>query len=55
MERNDLPINILLQCPLLVDANDPQKIQDYLDLYNSGMEGLKDIAKSVDIKDNEES
>lgn len=30
MERNDVPVDILLGCPALIDATDEQQIKDYL-------------------------
>jgi hypothetical protein len=51
LERNDIPTEILLKCPKLVDAESPEQIQYYLDLYKEAIEAVdKDIAKEEEIE-----
>lgn len=37
-ERNDVPVDVLLQCPALVDAETPSQIEYYANLYGSAIE-----------------
>jgi len=37
MERNEVPLDVLLKCPALVDAADPQTITDYLAPFKGAM------------------
>ena len=51
-ERNDVPSDVLLQCPALVDAESPEQIQYYLDLYSSAIDAVdKDIATEQKVDD----
>lgn len=45
-ERNDVPSNILLECPALVDATSPEQIQFYIDMFGGALlEENKDIVE----------
>lgn len=35
LERNDIPLEVLLDCPALVDAETRDQVQEYLDTYGS--------------------
>jgi recombination protein RecA len=37
LERNDIPVEVLLKCPALVDATDPAQVQDYINTYGSAL------------------
>lgn len=39
-ERNDVPPEILLKCPKLVDAKSPKDVQYYLDLYQHTIDAI---------------
>ena len=46
LERNDIPTEVLLKCPKLVDAESPDQIKYYLNLYKSAIDAVdNDIAK----------
>lgn len=55
MERNDLPIDVLIKNPLLIDAKTSKEVEDYLAPY---MEAIKFEADAdtieVDVKDDNE-
>jgi recombination protein RecA len=55
MERNDVPIEILIKNPLLIDAKNPKEVEDYLAPY---MEAIKFEADEdtieVEVKDDNE-
>lgn len=53
-DRNDVSPELLLDCPQLVDADTPAQIQNYIDLYQAAIDGVKnDIAKEDEIQDDE--
>lgn len=37
MERNDIPLDVLLKCPKLVDANSPEEVQEYMDTFGAAV------------------
>jgi len=36
-ERNDVPAEVLLKCPSLVDATDPSQVQYYIDMFGNAI------------------
>jgi recombination protein RecA len=49
MERNDVPPEVLLKCPALVDATNASQIQWYLDRFGMALETIDtDIAEDID-------
>lgn len=41
-ERNDIPADVLLKCPKLVDADLPEQVQYYIDLYKDAINAVDD-------------
>jgi protein RecA len=53
-ERNDVPADILLKCPALVDATDPSQVQYYCDMFGSALSAVEnDIGVEEDIQNEE--
>lgn len=46
MERNDVPVEVLMKCPALVDATSQEQIQEFINIYGAAMG--QEIAKEVD-------
>jgi hypothetical protein len=55
MDRNDVPMDVLLQCPALIDAESSEQIKEYLDPY---MESINfrpgDDVEISDVKDEDD-
>jgi RecA/RadA recombinase len=49
--RNDIPVDLLLKCPAVVDAPDEQAIRDYL----ADFEGVMNLSNSDDVEEVEKS
>lgn len=53
-ERNDVPAEVLLKCPAMVDAVDASQVQEYIDIFGAAMRGMaervagEEIVKSTD-------
>jgi protein RecA len=41
-EKNTVPAEVLLQCPKLIDAESEEQVQQYIDLYGSTIQAIKD-------------
>jgi protein RecA len=55
-ERNDVPFDVLLKCPALVDTTDPAQVQEYMDVFGSAAEAVdKDVASEETLSDDHES
>lgn len=53
-ERNDVPAQTLLDCPALVDAEKPEQIQYYIDLFGDAIDASNnDIGKEEDMPSEE--
>lgn len=39
-DRNDVPSEVLLQCPSLIDAESSEQVQYYIDLYQSAIDAI---------------
>lgn len=48
LDRNDFPMEVLLQCPALIDATSEQQVKDYLDPFMESI--LFDPSKEADIE-----
>lgn len=46
LERNDVPIEVLLACPRLVDADSTSQIQYYLDMFGSAAEEVNNTSNT---------
>lgn len=54
-ERNDIPLDVLMECPLLVDAQSPKEIEYYVEMFGSAMEmSHNENLKEEDVKNIEE-
>lgn len=52
LDRNDVPIETLLECPKLVDAETPEQVQYYVDLYKTAIDTVDDgIAEEEDVQE----
>lgn len=48
-ERNDIPADVLLKCPALVDATDPSQVQYYIDMFGAALDAVEnDMGSEVD-------
>lgn len=53
-ERNDVPADVLLKCPAMVDATDASQVQEYIDIFGAAMRGMaervagEEVVKSTD-------
>ena len=56
LERNDIPIDVLLKCPAIVDATSAQEVKDYLGVFAEAINlATGDETEEKDVKDpNEE-
>jgi recombination protein RecA len=53
-ERNDVPSDILLDCPGLVDATDKSQIEYYINMFGSALDAVEhDIDSEVDITEDD--
>ena len=53
-ERNDIPPDVLLRCPKLVDADDPKQIQSYLDKFGNALSAVDtDIGSEQELQEDE--
>lgn len=48
-ERNDVPVEVLLDCPLLIDASDKEEVQKYLEPFMTCIQNTKD--EDLDVTD----
>jgi hypothetical protein len=52
LERNDVPLEALLSCPALVDAESPEQIQSYIDNFGQAVDAVgSDINSAEDLAD----
>jgi hypothetical protein len=42
MERNDVPIQVLLDCPALIDAESAEQVSEYLEPFKEAIEATED-------------
>lgn len=55
LERNDVPADVLLKCPAMVDATDASQVQEYIDIFGSAMRGMSErVANEEDVKATDE-
>jgi recombination protein RecA len=55
LERNDVPAEVLLKCPAMVDATDASHVQEYIDIFGSAMRGMAErVAGEEDVKASDE-
>ena len=55
IERNDVPSEVLLACPQLVDAVNSQQVQDYIDRYSLAIDGMTTDIASEEVLSEEQS
>lgn len=49
-ERNDVPVDVLIGCPALVDAESPEQVMYYVKMFGSAIDAVKnDIKVEVDL------
>lgn len=48
-ERNDIPHQVLLECPALVDATTPDQVQYYVDVFGEAIEAVNSGIEEVDL------
>lgn len=49
-ERNDVPSDVLLACPALVDGNSPEDVQYYINMFGSALDAVQnDVASEEDV------
>jgi recombination protein RecA len=53
-ERNDVPAEVLLQCPKLVDAEDVSDVQYYIDMFGKATSASQSTLAEQDIVDEQE-
>ena len=54
VERNDVPLDLLLKCPALVDAKDEQEVRDYMAVYSPALDiGNLDSLKEISTNEEE--
>lgn len=51
LERNDVPLEILLSCPALIDAETTQQVQDYLEPYMESINFKPEENSDIEISD----
>lgn len=49
LDRNDIPVEVLLKCPLLVDAKDESEIREYLDPFMDAINFDPDSDESIEV------
>jgi recombination protein RecA len=54
MERNDVPFDVLLKYPSMVDAENSEQVQEYMDIFGQAVKAVdENVAKAEDIKEDE--
>jgi recombination protein RecA len=49
-ERNDVPASVLLECPAVVDADSPEQVQYYIDMFGEALSAVEnDMGSEVDM------
>lgn len=51
MDRNDVPLEILLKCPALIDADSTEQVQDYLEPYMESINFKPEEDADIEISD----
>ena len=51
MDRNDVPLDILLQCPSLIDATSAEQVKDYLEPYKDAINFRPEDDSNIEIND----
>lgn len=51
IERNDVPIEILLQCPALIDASSAEQVEKYLEPHKAAIEGRAEDDSEVELSE----
>lgn len=51
LERNDIPMDILLKCPAIIDASTTEQVQAYLEPYRSAIEGRAEDDADVEMNE----
>lgn len=51
LERNDIPMDILLKCPVLIDASTTEQVQAYLEPYKLAIEGRAEDDADVEMNE----
>lgn len=55
LERNDVPAEILLKCPAIVDATDASQVQEYIDIFGNAMRGMSErVVNEENVKDSDD-
>jgi recombination protein RecA len=55
LERNDVPAEVLLKCPAMVDATDVSQVQEYIDIFGGAMRGMNDrVTGEEDVRNSDE-
>jgi recombination protein RecA len=51
MDRNDVPMDILLKCPSLIDASSTKEVEDYLEPYKEAIAGRAEDDSDVELSE----
>jgi len=51
LDRNDIPIDVLLKCPGLIDAASPEQVEAYLEPYKAAIESRAEDDSDVEVSD----
>ena len=51
MDRNDIPMEILLKCPSLIDANSTEQVEAYLEPYKAAIAGRAEDDADVELSE----
>ena len=49
LERNDVPIEVLIKCPALIDASSADEVKAYLEPYKAAIEGRAEDDSEVEL------
>lgn len=51
LERNDIPMDVLVKCPALIDASSVDEVKGYLEPYKAAIEGRAEDDAEVELND----
>jgi len=51
LDRNDIPVDILLKCPALIDASSTEQVQNYLEPYKLALESRAEDDSDVELNE----
>lgn len=55
IERNDVPYEVLLKCPAMVDAKTPEQVKEYMDIFGQAVDAMKDeVAGEEAVKESDD-